>query len=156
MTGVRNVSVEQFILLEQKHFMGTYLSETRNLNLNLLELKRYCLPCRRIFLQVAGNCKNFCLYNKWKHFVYTIKRGESSLPISHKTDDPHLQSLLGLTGECGGDNSCCPSHCWQCQLSVLLTGAVKCDICWLLSHLHLQPRIPTNNHQFLYISHLGS
>lgn len=69
---VRNVSMEQFILLEQKHFMGTYLSEARNLNLNLLEPKRCCLPLRRIFLQLPGNCKDFCLYNKQKHFVYII------------------------------------------------------------------------------------
>lgn len=146
---VRNVSVEQVILLEEKHFMGTYLSETRSLNLNLLEPKRYCLPRRRIFLQLPGNCKNFCLNNKQKHFVYIIKCGESLLPISHKTDDPDLQPLLGLTGECGGDNSCCPSHCWPCQLSVLLTGAVRaiyagCSATLICSHVY--PQLTSNFH----------
>lgn len=51
---VRNFSVEQFILLKQKHFMGTYLSETRNLNLNLLESTRCCLLWRRILLKLPG------------------------------------------------------------------------------------------------------
>lgn len=153
---VRNVSVEQVILLEQKHFMGTYLSETRSLNLNLLEPKRYCLPGRRIFLRLPGNCKKFCLNNKQKHFVYIIKRGESLLPISQKTDDPDLQPLLGLTGECGGDNSCLP-------ISLLPMPAFcphrssQSNICWLLSHPHLQPHIPTTNQQFPFTySHLGS
>lgn len=136
--------------------MGTYLSETRSLSLNLLEPKRYCLPGRRIFLQLPVNCKNFCLNNKQKHFVYIIKCGESLLPISQKTDDPDLQPLLGLTGECGGDNSCCPSHCWPCQLSVLLTGADRaihagCSATLICSHIY--PQLTSNFH--LHIATLG-
>lgn len=153
---VRNVSVEQFILLEQKHFMGTYLSEIRNLNLNLLEPKRYCLPRRRIFLQLPDNCKSFSSYNKQKHFVYIIKCGASSLPTSHKTDYLDLQPLFGPAGECEGNSSCCPSHCWPCQLSVIPTRAVSsicagCSVTLICSHIYLQPT--TNS---IYISHLGS
>lgn len=131
--------------------MGTYLNETRNLNLNLLEPKGYSLPWRRIFLRLPGNCKNFCLYNKQKHFVYIIKCGESSLPISHKTDDSDLQPLLGITGECGGDISCCPSHCWPRQPSVLLTGAgtaiyADCSATLVCSHIYLQTTVNFHLH----------
>lgn len=126
--------------------MGTYLSETRNLNWNLLEPKRYCLPWRRIFLQLPGNSKNFSLYNKQKHFVYINKCGESLLPISPKTDDPDLQPLLGFSGQCGGNNACCTSYCWPCQLFLPLTGAVitiyaGCSATLICSLIYPQPTI---------------
>lgn len=35
-------------------YINEYINETRILNLNLLESKRYCLPWRRIVLKLLG------------------------------------------------------------------------------------------------------